>query len=93
MQGIIDFYERFILEFMQGEQILDLFNNYFENLSDANQVLLLIGVSILSVFGAILIVKWLIKLTSSVIKLIVIVALIYFLVFVVLGFDIANILG
>lgn len=94
MNAIINFFsDTLIMDWLFGTEILDLFNSYFISQSDANQVLIIIGVAILSVLGAIRVVKEVLKLTLLWVKIIAFIALTYYLFVVVLGIDVWGLLG
>lgn len=92
MQVILDFFrETVILGWLQGDLILELFNQYFLSQSPSNQVLIIIGLSILVVLGAIKVVKATLKLAVTWVKVIVLLGLAYYLFVIVLGIDIWSI--
>ena len=94
MNAIINFFsDTLIMDWLFGTEILELFNNYFISQSDANQVLIIIGVAILSVLGAIRVVKEVLKLTLLWVKIIAFIALTYYLFVVVLGIDVWGLIG
>ena len=94
MNAIINFFsDTLIMDWLFGTEILELFNSYFISQSDANQVLIIIGVAILSVLGAIRVVKEVLKLTLLWVKIIAFIALTYYLFVVVLGIDVWGLIG
>lgn len=89
MNALLNFFsDTLIMNWLYGEEILDLFNQYFMSQSDANQVLIIIGLGFLSVLGAIRVVKYILKLTLLWVKIILFIGLTYYLFVVVLGIDI-----
>jgi hypothetical protein len=84
---IVDFLVESIL---QGEAVLDLFNQYFLSQTDANKVLMLYGVAGLSVLGSIELIKTIVKKTAGFIKFALVTAFIYYVVVVVMGIDILG---
>lgn len=89
MNAIIDFFsETLIMDWLFGREILDAFDTYFLAQSAANRVLIIIGVMILSVMGAIQVVKAVLKMTFFWLKLVIFIGLVYYLFVVVLGIDI-----
>lgn len=89
MNALLNFFsDTLIMNWLYGEEILDLFNQYFMSQSDANQVLIIIGLGFLSVLGAIRVVKSILKLTLLWVKIILFIGLTYYLFVVVLGIDI-----
>ncbi len=90
---IADFFNRVVIDWLYGQEILDLFDQYFLALNDTQQVLLLIGVAILSVLGALAVVKAILKITLFWIKLVLFIALAYYVVVIVFGIDVLALLG
>lgn len=86
---IINFFrETVLMQWLMGERILDLFNQYFLFQSDTNKVLIIIGVALLSVLGSLKLIKSILKMTLLWVKVALLVALIYYLFVVILGIDI-----
>lgn len=89
MDAILRFFsETLILQWLRGQQILDLFNQYFISQSEANQVLIIIGVGILAVLGSFQLIKIVLKMTLLWVKVLLFAALTYYLFVVILGIDI-----
>lgn len=89
MEMIINFFrETVLMQWLMGERILDLFNQYFLFQSDTNKVLIIIGVALLSVLGSLKLIKSILKMTLLWVKVALLVALIYYLFVVILGIDI-----
>jgi len=84
---IVDFLVNSIL---QGEAVLDLFNQYFLSQTDANIVLMLYGIIGLSVLGSIELIKTIVKKTAGIIKFALVAAFAYYIVVVVMGIDILG---
>jgi hypothetical protein len=84
---IVDFLVNSIL---QGEAVLDLFNQYFLSQTDANIVLMLYGIIGLSVLGSIELIKTIVKKTAGFIKFALVAAFAYYIVVVVMGIDILG---
>jgi len=94
METILEFFsETLLMEWLYGNEILNLFNEYFVSQSDANKVLLIMGVSVLAILGSIQIIKAVIKMTFLWLKIVIFIGLIYYLFVVILGVDIWAILG
>lgn len=94
MESVINFFsETLVMEWLWGNEILDLFNDYFLSQSDSNKVLLIIGVGILSVLGSIRVVKEVLKLTLFWMKVVLFIGLAYYLFVVILGIDIWGLFG
>ncbi len=89
MDFILRFFsETLVMDWLFGNEILDLFNQYFISQSDANKVLIIIGLGFLATLGAIQLVKSILKMTLLWVKIVLIGLLIYYLFVVVLGIDI-----
>lgn len=89
MDAILRFFsETLILQWLRGQQILDLFNQYFISQSEANQVLIIMGVGILAVLGSFQLIKIVLKMTLLWVKVLLFAALTYYLFVVILGIDI-----
>ncbi len=89
MDAILRFFsETLILQWLRGQQILDLFNQYFISQSEANQVLIIMGVGILAVLGSLQLIKIVLKMTLLWVKVLLFAALTYYLFVVILGIDI-----
>ena len=84
---IVDFLVNSIL---QGEAVLDLFNQYFLSQTDANIVLMLYGIIGLSVLGSIELIKTIVKKTAGFIKFALVAAFAYYILVVVMGIDILG---
>jgi len=94
METLLRFFsDTLIMEWLWGNEIIDLFNQYFLNQSDSNKVLLIMGVTILSILGSIQVVKMVLKMTLTWVKIILFVALSYYLFVVILGVDIWALFG
>jgi len=91
--ALFDFLNTIILEWFNGQVILDLFDQYFLSLSDANQVLLIVGVSILTAIGIFRVILWILKVTFLWIKIILFIGLAYYIFVVLLGIDIWSLLS
>jgi hypothetical protein len=75
---------------LQGERILELFNQYFLSQTDANKVLMLYGVAGLTVLGSIVLIKTIVKKTAGLIKFALIAGFAYYIVVVVMGIDLLG---
>lgn len=89
---MFDFLDTIILEWLNGQLVLDLFDQYFLSQSPVNQVLLIVGVSALTVIGVLKVITWILKVTLLWIKIALFIALAYYLIVVLLGFDIWSLL-
>lgn len=90
---IFNFFDTIVMDILPGQDILDLFDTYFLSQSDVNQVLLIIGASILIVIGLFGVIKWLLKVTIFWLKFILFLGLAYYVVVVLLGIDVFEIIG
>lgn len=89
MNAIIDFFsDTLIMDWLYGREILQAFDTYFLAQSEANRVLILIGVTFLSVLGAVQVVRVVLKLTFFWLKAALLISLLYYLFVVLLGIDI-----
>lgn len=94
MQTILNFFsDTLVMNWLFGEEILELFNTYFLSQSDANKVLIIVGLGILSVIGGIQVVKWLLKVTLTWAKVLLFIGLVYYVFVVVLNIDIWALFG
>lgn len=89
---MFDFLDTIILEWLNGQLVLDLFDQYFLSQSPVNQVLLIVGVSALTVIGVLKVITWILKVTLLWIKIALFIALAYYLIVVLLGIDIWSLL-
>ncbi len=80
----MDFIREFVLETLNGQALLELFDTYFQNQSELNQVFMLIGAGVLIVLGLLSLVKMTLKLTSSILKVIIILAILYYVLVIFL---------
>lgn len=93
MSFIVNFLrDTVLMQWLMGERILDLFDQYFLFQSDANKVLIIIGVGLLSILGSLKLVKTILKMTLLWVKVVLLVGLIYYLFVVIFGIDIWSFL-
>ncbi|QVK21226.1 hypothetical protein KHQ82_02535 [Mycoplasmatota bacterium] len=88
MGFITNLLEGLFMNFLFGEEILGFVDNYFINQSDLNQILIVIGVGVLSVLGLISLIKHILKKTAGLLKVVLIFAVLYYVIIVLLGVDI-----
>ena len=89
MSFIVNFLrDTVLMQWLMGERILDLFDQYFLFQSDANKVLIIIGVGLLSILGSLKLVKTILKMTLLWVKVVLLVGLIYYLFVVIFGINI-----
>lgn len=86
--AIYGFIESFVMNVLFGEQILQYVDQYFTQQSEVNQVLMVIGMGLLSLIGIIAIIKKILKKTAGLIKFVLLIAIAYYLVVIVFGVDI-----
>ena len=85
---VADLVDKLVMSLLFGDEILALFNQYFETQTDPHKVLIIIGSGLLSVLGIVQVIKWIFKVTKGLIKVALIVGIAYYVFVVVLGFDI-----
>jgi hypothetical protein len=90
---MFNFIDTIILEWLNGQVVLDLFDQYFLSLSDVNQVLLIIGVGVLTAIGILKVITWILKVTFLWIKIALFLGLAYYIFVVLLGIDVWSILS
>lgn len=89
MSFIVNFLrDTVLMQWLMGERILDLFDQYFLFQSEANKVLIIIGVGLLSILGSLKLVKTILKMTLLWVKVVLLVGLIYYLFVVIFGINI-----
>lgn len=79
-----------VMKVMFGEQILTYVDQYFTNQTPAHQVLIVYGVGILSVFGAIVVIRSIIKKVTGLLKFVLLLGIAYYIVVIVMGVDILG---
>lgn len=82
-----------ILEWLNGQLVLDLFDQYFLSQSEVNQVLLIIGVGALTAIGILKVITWILKVTFLWIKIALFLGLAYYVIVVLLGIDVWSLLS
>jgi hypothetical protein len=90
MFNIID---TIVLEWLNGQLVLDLFDQFFLSQSDVNQVLLIIGVGALTAIGILKVITWILKVTFLWIKIALFLGLAYYVIVVLLGIDVWSLLS
>lgn len=89
MSFIVNFLrDTVLMQWLMGERILDLFDQYFLFQSDANKVLIIIGVGLLSILGSLKLVKTILRMTLLWVKVVLLFGLIYYLFVVIFGINI-----
>lgn len=94
MENIINFFrETVIMQWLFGEQTLELFEQYLLSQPDAYIVLVIYGVLILAALGSIKVVKEILKMTLLWVKIVLFIGLTYYLFVVLLGIDIWGLIS
>lgn len=94
METLIEFLtQTLVLEWLQGQRVLGLFDDYILSQPDHYVVLMLYGMSVLALLGVVLVVKWILKVSAVWLKAILIIGLIYYLFVIVLGVDVLGLFG
>lgn len=88
IEWIIGLLETIVLDLLAGQALLDLFDQYFLSQTSLNQVVLLWGVVALMVLGLLSLVRYILKKTRGLLTILLIGAVVYYVVVVVLDFDI-----
>ena len=88
MNIINEIYQYIVLELFGGQVVIEFLEQYFLFQSDANKVLITIGVIALSVIGIISIVRSILKLASGILKVILIGLIVYYVLTVFLPLDV-----
>jgi hypothetical protein len=79
-----------VLEFLGGNGVLDLLNEYFLFQSDVNKVLITIALLALSTLGVISLIKMILGIAKGILKIGLIIALIYYFATVFLPLDVIQ---
>lgn len=90
LEALRGFFENIVIDVLPGDLILEYVDQYFIQQSDLNQVLMVIGMGILSLLGIISVIKGILKKTAGLIKFILLLAIAYYVVVVVLNIDILG---
>jgi hypothetical protein len=88
MSWLQEFWYRVIIEWLPGDFILELVDQYFTFQSDPEKVLMVVGITALAAIGLLSIVKSILKMASNVIKVSLFLGLAYYVFVIVLGIDI-----
>jgi choline-glycine betaine transporter len=87
MQWLEELWYRLIIEWLPGDFVLELVDQYYTVQSDPRRVLMVVGVLFLSIIGIISVLRSILKLASNVLKLVIVIGLAYYILVVVLGID------
>lgn len=88
MNFINEIYQFIVLEFFGGQVIIDFLEQYFLFQSDANKVLITIGILGLSVIGIVAIIRSILKLASGIVKIILLGLIVYYVLTVLIPLDV-----
>ena len=87
-EAIYGVLENLVMNVLFGEEILQYVDQYFTQQTEVNQVFMVIGMGLLAVLGMISIVKGILKKTAGLVKIILLLAITYYVVVVVFNIDI-----
>ena len=88
MEFLRDFFDRLIVDWLPGNVVLEFVDHYFTFQSDAEQVLMVVGLLILAGIGVLSVIRSVLKLASNALKIGLFAAMAYYILVVVLGVDI-----
>lgn len=88
MEFLRDFFDRLIVDWLPGNVVLEFVDQYFTFQSDAEQVLMVVGLLILAGIGVLSVIRSVLKLASNALKIGLFAAMAYYILVVVLGVDI-----
>ena len=87
MQWFQEFWYQFIIEWLPGDALLELVDQYYTVQSEPRQVLMVLGVLALAAIGVMSVARSILKLASGVLKVGLVAGLAYYVLVVVLGID------
>jgi hypothetical protein len=87
MQWFQEFWYQFIIEWLPGDALLELVDQYYTVQSEPRQVLMVIGVLAVAAIGVMSVARSILKLASGVLKVGLVAGLAYYVLVVVLGID------
>jgi len=87
MEWLNELFYRIIIEWLPGNVVLDLVDQYYTFQSEPRQVLMILGVLILAAIGVLSVVRSILKLASNILKFALVAGLAYYVLVVVLGID------
>lgn len=82
-----------VMNVLPGQEILNYVDIYFTQQNEVYQVLMVIGMAILAALGIIQIVKSILKMTGNIIKLVLLLAIAYYVIVIVMGVNIWSVFG
>jgi hypothetical protein len=87
MEWLNELFYRIVIEWLPGNVVLDLVDQYYTVQSEPRQVLMVLGVVALAAIGVLSVVRSILKLASNVLKIALVAGLAYYIFVVVLGID------
>ena len=90
MNIINELYHYIVIDLLGGQAIINLLEQYFLFQSDANKVLITVGILALSIIGIVSLVRSILKLASNIVKIILIALLAYYIITVFLPLDVLS---
>jgi hypothetical protein len=87
MEWLNELFYRIVIEWLPGNVVLDLVDQYYTFQSEPRQVLMVIGVLVLAAIGVLSVIRSILKLASNVLKIALVAGLTYYVLVVVLGID------
>ena len=87
MEWLNELFYRIVIEWLPGNVVLDLVDQYYTFQSEPRQVLMVLGVFALAAIGVMSVARSILKLTSGVLKVGLVAGLAYYVLVVVLGID------
>jgi hypothetical protein len=88
MNFINEIYQFIVLDLFGGQAIIDLLDRYFLLQSDANKVLIALGMLGLSTIGIISIIRSILRMASGIVKIILLGVVGYYVITVLIPFDV-----
>jgi hypothetical protein len=87
MEWLNELFYRIVIEWLPGNVVLDLVDQYYTFQSEPRQVLMVLGVLILAAIGVLSVIRSILKLASNILKIALVAGLAYYVLVVVLGID------
>lgn len=88
MNIINEIYQFIVLDLFGGQVIIDFLEQYFLFQSDANKVLITIGILGLSIIGIVSIIRSILKIASGIVKIILLGLIVYYVITVLIPLDV-----
>jgi len=87
MQWLQELWYRLIIEWLPGDALLELVDQYYTVQSEPRQVLMVLGVVALAAIGIMSVARSILKLASGLLKIGLVAGLAYYVLVVLLGID------